>query len=424
MGKTVIALRAIQIINPERCLIVAPRLVAWNTWPDEIEKWQEFSDLTYTIMHKKFKFDPTAKIHLVNPEGLKKIAPGAYDMIVLDESTLFKNWRSLRFRRALAIAKRCKYRIIMTGCPIPRDYMDLWAQMRIVDFGASLYPRIGQYRARYFNTVPKRINAATTVDTYEIREGAAALIQTAIAPRCVALNAEGLIEVPELVITDRVVRLDSDEQTQYDIFEKELFAEIDGRDLVSFSAGSKYVRCHQLANGACYDENRAVLELHTKKLEALADLVAELNGAPLLVAYRFEHDAARILTHIKKAVQYAPGVIEKWNARKIPILLAQYQTMAHGLNLQAGGRNLCCYSLTDNYDHYYQMICRLYRQGASGKTFVHRLVTKNTVDQMILTRLNRRQGVADSFVESLKAYRFMKEKRISPRDDLPLRGGA
>ena len=415
MGKTVIALRAIQIIQPRRVLVVAPRLVAWNTWPDEIDKWEEFSDLRYTIIHKSKPFDTAAQIHLINPEGLNNVDPRAYQMLVVDESTLFKSRRSLRFKRVYEIARHCAYRLVMTGCPIPRDYLDLWSQMKIVDFGEALYPKIGQYRTRYFDTVPKRINASLYVDSYQLKKGADKLIQAAIRPRCVALDAKGVIEVPELVITDRVVRLEESEQVQYDMFEKEMFTEIDGHDLISFSAGSKYVRCHQLANGACYDEDRSVLELHTKKLEALADLINELNGAPLLVAYKYEHDAARILAHIKRATQYTPGVIEQWNKRKVPVLLAQYQTMSHGLNLQSGGRNLACFSLTDNYDHYYQMICRLFRQGAKDKTFVHRFVTKDTVDQMILTRINRRQGVATDFIESLKAYRFMKTKKLLPR---------
>jgi hypothetical protein len=396
---------------------VAPRLVAWNTWPDEINKWIEFKDLEYTFIHTSYKTNFDAQIYLANPESLtpKLLKGKRFDMIVMDESTLFKNWRSLRFRRALKLTKRAKYRVILSGCPIPRDYMDLWSQMKLIDYGVTLYPRIGMYRARYFRTVPKRVNAALVVDTYVLREGMDKAIQAAIKPRCVALNAEGLIEVPELIINDRLVRLDSEEQISYDMFEKEMFAEIDGRDLISFSAGSKYSRCHQLANGACYDDDRSVLELHTKKIEALADLANELNREPLLVAYRFEHDAVRIAAHIKKAIRYSPGVIEQWNKGKIPILLAQYQTMSRGLNLQDGGRHLCCFSLTDNFDDYYQMICRLYRQGAKSKTFVHRLITKNTVDQMIINRLNRRQKVSDGFIESLKAYRFMKEETLLPR---------
>jgi SNF2 family DNA or RNA helicase len=155
------------------------------------------------------------------------------------------------------------------------------------------------------------------------------------------------------------------------------------------------------------------LELHIKKIEALAALIEELNGAPLLVAYRFRHDAIRIREHIKRAVEFDAGLVDKWNRGKIPIMVAQYQRAARGLNLQSGGRHLACYSLTDNYDDYYQMVCRLHRQGAPGKTFVHRLITKRTVDEVITTRLNRRQDTAEKFIESLKAYHFFKRKKIS-----------
>lgn len=416
MGKTVIALRAIQIIKPERVLIIAPRLVAWNTWPSEIAKWEEFCDLTYTIIHKAYKFDPSAQIHLVNPEGLKSdiIKKTRYDMLIVDESTLFKSAKSQRFRRAYKIAKRCAYRIVMTGCPIPHDYIDLWSQFKLIDFGETLYPKIGQYRTRYFNAVPKRVSADLTIDTYEIKSGADEEIKRTIKPRCIALDAKGSIPMPDLVTTDIPVTLSEDEQRKYNMFEKELFAEIKGKELISFSAGSKYSRCHQLANGACYDDSKVVLELHTKKIEALANLINEMDGEPLLVAYRFEHDISRIMQHIGKAHRYRPSDIDRWNDGKIKVLCAQYQTMSHGLNLQYGGQHLCCFSLTDNFDWYYQMVRRLYRQGAKYTTFVHRIVTKDTVDQAIVTRLDRHQNQADNFIESLKAYEFLKKRGMQP----------
>lgn len=406
LGKTIAALRAVQIINTHRVLIVAPKAVAFNTWPDEIAKWDLFEDLTYTIIHRTKTFDPSAQIHIVNPEGLDKIT-AAYDMIIIDESTMFKSIKSKRFKRLMKLAREIPYRMILTGNPIPKDYQDLYAQMKIVDFGESLGTKIGEFRARYFDAIPRQIHGGLMITQYQIRPGMEKKIQSAIRPRCLTLTSEN-VKTPPLVFDDRWVKMSQSEQAKYDMFERDMFLEIGKSEVVSFTAGSKYIRCHQLANGACYDENRAVLELHKRKIDMLRALIDELNGQPLLVAYRFEHDIARILRDIKGAHMYAHGDLPRWNKGEIPIMCVQFQSMSHGLNLQTGGRHLAFFSMVDNYDLVFQMICRLHRQGARSTTFVHRIMTRNTVDVVIKRRNEMRRTTAEGLLNALRAYRFGK----------------
>lgn len=408
LGKTIIALRAIQIVRPARALIVAPKQIAFNTWPDEITRWDLFDDLSYTIVHADKSFDPSAQIWIVNPEGLKKVAKTKFDFLVLDESTLFKSAKSQRYKRALQLAMRAKYCVALTGNPIPRDYMDLWSQMRLVDLGETLYKFIGQYRTRYFNAIPKRISADLMVDTYEIKPGADKMIQSAIKPRARVIRAAGLIEVPPLVIDDRRVELDRTAAAFYRDFERDLFAEIKGAELLTFSAGAKYSKLCQIANGAVYDDDQQTIPVHVAKIDALRALIDEMDGAPLLVAYRYRHDRDRILAAFPSARAHTDGAIEKWNAGQIPIYLAQYRAMSRGVNLQHGGRHMCCFSLTDNFDDYYQMVCRLYRQGAPGKTFIHRIIARDTVDEMQLVRLQRRQSNMVDLLTSLRAYKQLR----------------
>lgn len=416
LGKTIAALRAIQIVNPERVLIVAPKAVAHNTWPDEIAKWDAFEGLTYTILHRSHTYDPGAQIHIVNPEGLQSeiIKSTRYHMLIVDESTLFKSIQSKRFRRIMKIARRTPYRMILTGNPIPRDYQDLYAQMKIVDFGTSLGTKIGEFRARYFDAIPKKIHGGLTVTQYQIRPGMEKKIQDAIRPNCLTLTAEN-VKTPPLVFDDRWVTLSEDEQCRYDMFERDMFAEIGKSEIVSFTAGSKYVRCHQLANGACYDEDRAVVELHTRKIEMLRALIDELDGQPLLVAYRFDHDIARIMRDIKRARLYSNGDLARWNARQIPVMCVQFQSMSHGLNLQRGGRHIAFFSMVDNYDLVYQMICRLHRQGAESTTFVHRIMTRNTVDVVIKRRNELRRTNAEGLLTALRAYQFARKEGLRER---------
>jgi SNF2 family DNA or RNA helicase len=414
LGKTLIALRAIQIVNPKRALIIAPLNVILNTWPDEINKWDAFSGLTYCILRKGFKFDQKAQIHLVNPESLHKLNPSDYDFIVTDESSLFKNPRSIRFRWASKFARKAKYRLVLTGTPRPRDSLDLFTQIYLADLGKALGNKYTLYRSRYFDMVPQRYGTDKTFMTYQIKKGAEKLIYKAIRPSAISLDTKGLVVMPELNIRDIFIRLDKTQQAQYDKMEKELFATIGAHEVFSLGSGSAYWKCHQLANGALYVDDATVRDrrfaiLHDHKIEALRSLVGELNGAPLLVGYQYEHDRKRIIAAIDGAVEFDSKNLALWNRKEIPVMILQYQKAAYGLNLQHGGSDLCLFSLTDNWANYDQLICRIYRQGAGAKVFVHRIIAKGTIDQVISQRLDRKQTGNEGLIDALKAYRFVKK---------------
>ena len=415
LGKTIIALKVIQIVQPKRVLVVAPIHIIENTWPDEIKKWNDFSGLTYTILRKEHKPDLSALIHAINPESLQHIAPGAYDMIITDESSLFKNPRSKRFRLLARIARRAKYRIVLTGTPKPKSYLDIFTQIYLADLGETLGHKYTRFRSQYFNTISQRYGTDRVFSTYELKKGADRLIQKRIAPRAISLDTKGLIEMPELNMRDILVSMDKEQQDNYDMMEKELWLSIKGHKVFSLGAGSAYWKCHQLANGAVYSDdtlkaNRPFIVLHDHKINALRALVDEMRGAPLLVGYQYEHDRARILQAFPNAEAFSKENLSRWNASQIPIMLLQYQSGAYGLNLQYGGRDIALFSLTDNWANYDQLICRIYRQGASSNVFVHRIITKGTVDQVIAQRLDRKQSGNAGLIEALNAYKWIKKE--------------
>jgi len=287
--------------------------------------------------------------------------------------------------------------------------------MYLADLGKSLGTKYSAFRTKYFNTISMRYGTDKVFNTYELKQGADKLIQKAVKQSAIALDTIGLIEMPEMNMRDIAVSMSSSEQMQYNSMEKELFATLNNKKEFAFSAGSAYWKCHQLANGALYTDeipkkNRAFAVLHDHKIEALKNLIEELNGKPLLVGYQYDHDLRRIKEAVPEAESFDKKSISRWNAFEIPVLLLQYQQAAYGLNLQHGGNDLALFSLTDNWANYDQLICRIYRQGAGKQVFVHRIITKNTIDEVISLRLDRKQMGNTGLIDALKAYRFKKDQ--------------
>lgn len=301
MGKTSTTLAAITHLRKtdhvKRVLIIAPIRPMYKVWPDEIKKWDEFRHLSHTILHgddKNDKLNEISDIYLINPEGLKwlvqsgglrKIDP---DMLVVDESTKFKDYSTARFKLIKPHLRMFKRRIILTGEPAPNGYMDLFGQMYIVDEGNALGRFITHYRASYF--FPSGYGGYD----FKLQPGAAEKIQDKIRPYVMRLAAEDHLDMPELIFNDIVVELDEKSRAIYKAFEDEFLAEVGDSVILSVNAAAAGSKCRQVANGGVYDEHHFPHFIHDIKTAALNDLVEQLQGNPLLVFYEFQHDLERI----------------------------------------------------------------------------------------------------------------------------------
>jgi SNF2 family DNA or RNA helicase len=369
LGKTAITLKVIERFKTSPkftgALIIAPLRVIYNTWPAEIEKWD--LDISYQILHgpqKVKRLRTQADIHLINPEGLfwlfdYKCLP--YKALIIDESSKFKSWKSKRFKVLKKFLKDFQRRIILTGTPAPNSLLDLWSQMYVLDLGASLEPFITRYKDKFF--YPSGYNNYQ----FSLRDGAAEQIQERVKPHVLRIDSKTHLDLPDLVYNNVEVELPLRAAKQYKSMEKKLFAELDEDEMFASTAGVAYNYCCQLANGGIYDQSDRghAIEIHDEKTKATVDLVAELQGKPALIAYRFKHDLARLLGAFPKAAAIGLGaeqdaqIIADWNKGRVPVLLAQSASIAHGLNLQHGGHDIIWYGLTDNLEDYIQLNRRI-----------------------------------------------------------------
>ena len=279
---------------------------------------------------------------------------------------------------------------------------DLWAQFRILDMGKRLGRFITRYRETYFQ--PDRTNGMQ-VYSWKPLPGAETAIYDAIGDITISMKSVDFLTMPECVMNTVSVKMDSAESNAYDEMRKQMVIELGGRQIDAKSAAALSGKLSQMACGMVYDENGDSILLHNRKLDALEDLIEGANGKPLLVAYWFKHDLARINERF-------PGVrelrtskdIADWNAGKIPVAAIHPASAGHGLNLQAGGNTLVWFGLTWSLELYQQTNARLWRQGQRAETVViHHIITKDTIDEQIMAALDRKDRTQAALINAVKA---------------------
>lgn len=420
LGKTVTTLTAIRDLmydtfKVRRVLVVAPLRVARDTWPEEIRKWDHLKDLTYSVVvgivaERRRALQKEADIYIVNRENLAWLYQNSrldFDMVVLDELSSFKNAKSKRFKAMKAMRPEVKRIVGLTGTPSGNGLMDLWAEFRLLDMGERLGQYISQYRSLYFK--PDKRNGMV-VFSYKPLPGAEEVIYHQIADITVSMKANDYLEMPELVSVAKEVTLSEKEKKRYDELKKSLVLELPGGEVTAANAASLTMKLSQMANGAIYTDDKNVVGIHNRKLDALEDLVESANGQPVLVAYWFKHDKDRIQKRMEARELKEPQDFADWNAGKISVALIHPASAGHGLNLQQGGSILIWFGLTWSLELYQQTKARLWRQGQQSRTvIIQHIVAKGTIDERILKVLEHKDGTQAALIDAVKADLGMTE---------------
>ena len=401
LGKTIITLTAItelkfNYFDINKVLIIAPKKVAESTWGNEIDKWRHLKDLKVSkvlgSLTKRIKaLNTRADIFIINRENVSWLVDyyrqdWPFDMVVVDEFSSFKNHASKRFKSLKMIKGKIKRFVGLTGTPAPNGLKDLWAQVYLLDQGERLGKNISVFRDRYFNY---RRFGYSNFGEYEIKEGAEKAIKDKISDICISMKAEDYLELPDIIYDDVPIDLDTKSKKQYEELEKKMVLSLGTTDIDVASAAALSGKLLQLSNGAIYDENKKVHEVHDCKIERFVELIEQLNRKPALVFYNFKHDLERIKkalakSKLKVVELKTPEDEKEWNKGNIDILLAHPASAAYGLNLQDGGNHVVWFGLNWSLELYQQANKRLHRQGQKEKVIIHHLITKGTRDEDVM----------------------------------------
>ncbi len=423
LGKSVSTLTAIADLEAEfainRVLIIAPLRVARSTWPAELERWAHTRHLDATVIkgtpakRSQIVIDDRSTIHIINRELVPWLVTlvreseylrergWPYDMVVIDEASGFKSHKTKRFKALKKVLPSIDRLVELTGTPASNGLLDVWAQLFLLDQGQRLGKTFTSYQRRYFESDYMGFN-------WTPKDGADAQIHGKLEDICLTLAAADYLDMPPLVENDVVVELPPAVRSQYADLERDFLLKLEADETVEvFNAAALANKLLQFANGAVYletDAGRETRKVHDVKLDALDDIVEGTNGTPLLVAYNFQSDAARILGRFPQAqlLDKDPATIDAWNAGEIEMLVAHPASAGHGLNLQAGGSNVVWFGLNWSLELYQQFNARLHRQGQTKPVIIHRVMCADTAEQTVAEALVSKNTTQRALLDALK----------------------
>lgn len=413
LGKSVSTLTAaldlLEEFSVRRVLVIAPLRVANSVWAQEVKKWRHLSGLRVSVCTGNEKQRLTAlhmdaDVFVINRENImwlveKKRTKWPFDMVVIDESSSFKNASTKRFKAIRKILPDTEYMVLLTGTPSPNSLLDIWSQMYMIDFGKALGRTMTGYKQRFFEQDYMGYN-------WTLRDGAEKTIHSLIEPNVIHMSAEDYLDVPDRIdLTERVV-LEPSVMVQYKKFEKTLLLELDNGDEVeAMTAAVLANKLLQTANGSAYtDKNGAWTAIHSEKLDALAEIIEDNPNENILVAYNYRFDLERLQERFKTAVllDKKQDTIDRWNNGQIKLMLAHPASAGHGLNLQNGGSMIVWFGLTWSLEYYQQFNARLHRQGQLRPVRVVHIVSAETIDERVLQVLTMKDATQKSLLAALK----------------------
>jgi SNF2 family DNA or RNA helicase len=443
LGKTSTTYGAFNFLHKRkvarRALVVAPLRVCQLVWPAEAEKWADFAHLKVGVLHGKDREKVLANaldydVLVVNPEGLQWLITGSHtgtiidrkrwkalelDTLVIDELTKFKHTKGVRFKVLKQVLGSFSRRWGLTGTPVPNGLLDLFGQMYVLDLGNALGSFITHYRMKYF------VNPDGQGWKWVLQSGAADLIYDRVRNLALRANAADYLDLPQQVDLYHEIELPPKVAKLYKEIEDDLLAKVDGKVITVANAAAAGTKLRQMANGSVYVDDdmesrafgkkRTVLNLHDEKLDAVEELVNELQGQPLLLAYEFNHDLDRLRARFKAVPWIGAGVSSKrakeienaWNAGDIPLLLGHPASMGHGLNFQGcDASHVGWFSMFWDFELYEQFIKRVLRQGNKAKrVFNHHFVARDTTDMDVKWAQHHKGKGQTSFLEAMAVRR-------------------
>lgn len=422
MGKTSSTFNAIDallLVDDAPILVLAPKRVAISTWPDEARKWDHLAGISVIAVvgseaERRAALRIPAQVYTTNYENLEWLVRHwgerwPYRTVVSDESTKLKSFRLRQGgKRAQALGRvahtKVKRFVQLTGTPSPNGLIDLWGQAWFLDAGVRLGRTFSAFTNRWFRPAHNGFGLVALPFAQEE-------IQDKLRDLCLTIDAADYFDLKEPIVNNIYVQLPIKARKLYRDMEKDMFMQLGKHEVEAFGAAARTVKCLQIASGAAYvgESNSEWEELHDAKIQALESIIEEAAGAPVLVAYHFKSDLARLLKKFPagRALDADPGTIKAWNAGRIPVLFAHPASAGHGLNLQDGGNILVYFSHWWNLEERMQILERIgptrqMQAGYDRPVFVHNIIAVDTVDEMVIERTESKREVQDILLAAMK----------------------
>ena len=411
LGKSVTTLTAasdmLEDFAVNKVLVIAPLRVANTVWKQEAEKWEHLKHLKIAIITGKPETRIAAirsdsDIYVINREQVDWLFSikwkTKWDMLIIDESSSFKNHQAKRFRALRKMIKHFKSVVLLTGTPSPNGVGDLWAQMYLIDQGQRLGKTLTNFRSRFMHQ-PQYMGFGWLPN-----KGSDKQIQALIRDVCITMSSEDYLELPERIDLNEYIELPDKVRSQYKELEKEFLLTLESGDIEALSAATLAGKLLQMCNGAVYDEDGEAHLIHDLKIKAIKEIIEDHPNENFLIAYNFRSDLVRLSKALPQGVSLSKSGVEvqKWNENKIKLLFAHPASAGHGLNLQAGGSNIIWFGLNWSLELYQQFNARLHRQGQDKPVKVIHIVAKDGMDEKVMKALASKAKTQNDLLNYLK----------------------
>lgn len=413
LGKTISTLTAISDLLDDgkatRVLIIAPLRVALSTWPNEIKRWEHLADL---YIHQLAGLSAATrlravgapyKISVINRELVPWLVQHfgqkwPYDTVVIDEASAFKSSQAKRWRALRSVLPKIKRMVELTATPAANSLIDLWPQIYLLDKGE----RLGRTKGVFLEQFCRQVGNPQW-NQWEIKPERVDRLYSLLGDIALRMKATDYLDVPDRIDSVISITLSTAQQKQYRTLQTDFILSLEEGEITAVNAAVQANKLLQFCNGAMYLDEGGWEVVQDDKLDALAEIV-EQTDEPILVAYQFKSDLARLQKRFPSAVALGkdPATIDKWNAGKIPILLAHPASAGHGLNLQKGGRTIVWFGLPWSLELYAQFNGRLHRQGQEKPVLVYHILASETVDDAVYKTLAMKDATQNDLLESIK----------------------
>jgi SNF2 family DNA or RNA helicase len=413
LGKTATTLTAVADLiktgHAHRALIIAPLRVALSTWPAEVKKWSHLKDIHIQQLAglpaaaRQRALVAPFNVSVINRELVPWLVEfygqkWPYDTVVIDEASAFKSTQAKRWRALRSVLPKINRVIELTATPSANSLIDLWPQIYLLDRGE----RLGKTKGIFLEKFCRQVGNPQW-NQWEVRPERRDALFALLSDICLRMKAEDYLDVPDRINNVISITLPVKTLLHYRQLQKEFVVQLEQGEITAVNAAVQAGKLLQLCNGAMYLDEGGWEEVHDEKLEALAEIVENLDE-PILVAYQFKSDLARLQERFPKAEALGkdPATIDRWNEGRIPMLLAHPASAGHGLNLQRGGRTIVWFGLPWSLELYAQFNGRLHRQGQDKPVLVYHLLASGTVDEAVHATLDQKDATQNSLLEAVK----------------------
>ena len=337
-------------------------------------------------------------------------------LMAIDESTTIKNPSAKRTKNILALSKEAKYRRIMTGSPVTKNPLDLFAQCYFLDPFHLDFTSYYAFRNRYaeMKTLHAHGRSIQIIDSYKNLDELADQLKTF----SYRVLKDDCLDLPDKIFIKRQITLSPDQRKLYDQMKKQALAILEGKVSSTKNTLTQLMRLQQITCGHFTDDNGATQPIENNRINELMDVIEDVEGKAIIWAH-YQYDITAIIKAIAKKygeesiVDYygltpkperQPNIKRFQDDPKCRFIVGTPSTGGYGITLTAAN-TVIYYSNGYDLEKRLQSEDRAHRIGQQKPVLYIDINAENTVDEKIVKALRTKINIASEVLgEELRSW--------------------